>query len=64
MSESGVDAGSAALSSKAVALRDFPLLVEWLDGVDGAALQGLPRLADQLGDGAAVVSLSRLSAGR
>ena len=56
MSESGVAAGSAALSSKAVALGDFPLLVEWLDGVDGAGLQGLPTLADQLGDGAAVVS--------
>ena len=56
MSESGVAAGSAALSSKAVVLRDFPLLVEWLDGVDGAGLQGAAQsLADQLGDGAAVV---------
>ena len=61
MSESGVAAGSAALASKAVALRDFPLLMEWLDG---AGLQGLLRLADQLGDGAAVVSSSCPSAGR
>ena len=65
MSESGVAAGSAALSSKVVALRGSPLLVESLDGVDGAGLQGAAQsLADQLGDGAAVVSSSRPSAGR
>ena len=49
-------AKSAALASKAVALGDFQLLVERLDGVDGAGLQGAAQsLADQLGDGAAVV---------
>ena len=49
-------AKSAALASKAVAVGDFQLLVERLDGVDGAGLQGAAQsLADQLGDGAAVV---------
>ena len=49
-------AKSAALASKAVAMGDFQLLVERLDGVDGAGLQGAAQsLADQLGDGAAVV---------
>ena len=49
-------AKSAALASKAVALGDFQLLVERLDCVDGAGLQGAAQsLADQLGDGAAVV---------
>ena len=49
-------AKSAALASKAVAVGDFQLLVERLDGVDGTGLQGAAQsLADQLGDGAAVV---------
>ena len=49
-------AKSAALASKAVAVGDAQLLVERLDGVDGAGLQGAAQsLADQLGDGAAVV---------
>jgi len=49
-------AKSAALATKAVAVGDFQLLVERLDGVDGAGLQGAAQsLADQLGDGAAVV---------
>lgn len=49
-------AKSAALASKAVAVGDVQLLVERLDGVDGAGLQGAAQsLADQLGDGAAVV---------
>ncbi len=49
-------AKSAALVSKAVAVGDVQLLVERLDGVDGAGLQGAAQsLADQLGDGAAVV---------
>ena len=49
-------AKSAALALKAVAVGDFQLLVERLDGVDGAGLQGAAQnLADQLGDGAAVV---------
>ena len=49
-------AKSAALASKAVAVGDFQLLVERLDGVDGAGLQGAAQsLVDQLGDGAAVV---------
>ncbi|EAU75155.1 alanine--tRNA ligase [Synechococcus sp. RS9916] len=49
-------AKSAALASKAVAVGELQLLVERLDGVDGAGLQGAAQsLADQLGDGAAVV---------
>jgi len=49
-------AKSAALASEAVAVGDFQLLVERLDGVDGAGLQGAAQsLSDQLGDGAAVV---------
>jgi len=49
-------AKSAALATRAVAVGDFQLLVERLDGVDGAGLQGAAQsLADQLGDGAAVV---------
>ena len=49
-------AKSAALAAKAVTLGDFQLLVERLDGVDGSGLQGAAQsLADQLGDGAAVV---------
>ena len=49
-------AKSAALASKACAVDAFQLLVERLDGVDGAGLQGAAQsLADQLGDGAAVV---------
>lgn len=49
-------AKSAALATKAVAVGDFQLLVERLDGVDGTGLQGAAQsLADQLGDGAAVV---------
>ncbi|RZO06016.1 MAG: alanine--tRNA ligase, partial [Synechococcus sp. MED-G133] len=46
----------AALAAKAEAVGDFQLLVQRLDGVDGAGLQGAAQsLADQLGDGAAVV---------
>ena len=49
-------AKSAALVSKAVAAGSCQLLVERLDGMDGAGLQGAAQsLADQLGDGAAVV---------
>jgi len=49
-------AKSAALASKAVAVGNFQLLVERLDGVDGSGLQGAAQsLSDQLGDGAAVV---------
>ena len=49
-------AKSAALAAKAVAVGDFQLLVERLDGVDGSGLQGAAQnLADQLGEGAAVV---------
>ncbi|QNI43626.1 alanine--tRNA ligase [Synechococcus sp. A15-28] len=49
-------AKAAALAAKAEAVGDFQLLVERLDGVDGAGLQGAAQsLADQLGDGAAVV---------
>ena len=49
-------AKSAALAAKAVAVGNFQLLVERLDGVDGSGLQGAAQsLADQLGDGAAVV---------
>ncbi len=49
-------AKSAALASKAVAVGDFQLLVERLDGVDGSGLQGAAQnLSDQLGEAAAVV---------
>ena len=49
-------AKSAVLASKALGIGPFQLLVERLDGVDGAGLQGAAQsLADQLGDGAAVV---------
>ncbi|WP_115120148.1 alanine--tRNA ligase [Synechococcus sp. UW105] len=49
-------AKSAALAAQAVAVGDAQLLVERLDGVDGTGLQGAAQsLADQLGDGAAVV---------
>ncbi len=49
-------AKSTALASKAVAVGDFQLLVERLDGVDGSGLQGAAQnLSDQLGEGAAVV---------
>ena len=49
-------AKSAALAAKAVPVGDFQLLVERLDGVDGSGLQGAAQnLADQLGEGAAVV---------
>ena len=49
-------AKSAALASKAVAVGNYQLLVERLDGVDGSGLQGAAQsLSDQLGDGAAVV---------
>ena len=49
-------ARSAALVSKAVEAGGCRLLVERLDGMDGAGLQGAAQsLVDQLGDGAAVV---------
>ena len=49
-------AKAGALATKAVAVGGFQLLVERLDGVDGAGLQGAAQsLADQLGEGAAVV---------
>jgi len=49
-------AKAGALATKAEAVGDFQLLVERLDGVDGAGLQGAAQsLADQLGNGAAVV---------
>jgi alanyl-tRNA synthetase len=49
-------AKAGALAAKAVAVGKYQLLVERLDGVDGAGLQGAAQsLADQLGDGAAVV---------
>ncbi|MGC6483397.1 MAG: alanine--tRNA ligase [Synechococcus sp.] len=49
-------AKSAALVAKAVAMGDVHVLVERLDGVDGAGLQGAAQsLADQLGESAAVV---------
>ena len=49
-------AKSAALAAKAVAFGNFQLLVERLDGGGGAGLQGAAQsLADQLGDGGAVV---------
>ncbi|MCP9928296.1 alanine--tRNA ligase [Cyanobium sp. CH-040] len=49
-------AKAAALAAQAEAVGDFRLLVARLDGVDGAGLQTAAQgLADQLGDGAAVV---------
>ena len=49
-------AKAGALATKAESVGDFQLLVERLDGVDGAGLQGAAQsLADQLGEGAAVV---------
>ncbi|MAR05870.1 MAG: alanine--tRNA ligase [Cyanobium sp. NAT70] len=49
-------AKSSALVSKVKAVGTFQLLVERLDGVDGAGLQGAAQsLVDQLGDGTAVV---------
>ena len=49
-------AKAAALAAGAESLGAFRLLVARLDGVDGAGLQGAAQgLADQLGDGAAVV---------
>ena len=49
-------AKSAALASKAVAVGEYQLLVERLDGVDGSGLQGAAQnLGDQLGETGAVV---------
>ncbi len=49
-------AKSAALVTQAVALGEHQLLVARLDGVEGSGLQSAAQgLADQLGDGAAVV---------
>jgi alanyl-tRNA synthetase len=49
-------AKAAALAAKAERVGDFQLLVARLDGVDGAGLQSAAQgLADQLGEGAAVV---------
>ncbi len=49
-------AKAGALASKAQAVGDFQLLVERLDGVDGAGMQGAAQsLVGQLGDAAAVV---------
>jgi alanyl-tRNA synthetase len=49
-------AKAAALAARAEAVGSFQLLVARLDGVDGAGLQTAAQgLADQLGDGAAVV---------
>ena len=49
-------AKATALAASAEAVGAFQLLVERLDGVDGAGLQSAAQgLADQLGDGAAVV---------
>ncbi|MCS5700277.1 alanine--tRNA ligase [Cyanobium sp. FGCU-52] len=49
-------AKAAALADKAERVGDFQLLVARLDGVDGAGLQSAALgLADQLGEGAAVV---------
>ncbi|QPN64773.1 alanine--tRNA ligase [Synechococcus sp. CBW1004] len=49
-------AKAAALTARAEAVGDFQLLVARLDRVDGAGLQSAAQgLADQLGDGAAVV---------
>jgi alanyl-tRNA synthetase len=49
-------AKAAALAARAEAVGSFQVLVERLDGVDGTGLQTAAQgLADQLGDGAAVV---------
>jgi len=49
-------AKAQALAGQAEVMGDFRVLVARLDGVDGAGLQGAAQgLADQLGDGAAVV---------
>lgn len=49
-------AKAAALAAKAEQVGDFQLLVARLDGVEGSGLQSAAQgLADQLGDGAAVV---------
>ena len=49
-------AKASALAGQAQALGEFQLLVARLDGVEGAGLQSAAQgLADQLGDGAAVV---------
>ena len=49
-------AKSAALAGQAVAVGEHQLLVARLDGVEGGGLQSAAKgLADQLGDGAAVV---------
>ena len=49
-------AKAGALASKAQVVGDFQLLVERLDGVDGAGMQGAAQsLVGQLGDAAAVV---------
>ncbi|MFZ9216652.1 MAG: alanine--tRNA ligase [Vulcanococcus sp.] len=49
-------AKSAALAAQAETVGDYQLLVARLDGVEGGGLQSAaPGLADQLGDGAAVV---------
>ena len=49
-------AKAGALASKAQVVGDFQLLVERLDGVDGAGMQGAAQsLVAQLGDAAAVV---------
>jgi alanyl-tRNA synthetase len=49
-------AKASALAARAEAVGDFRVLVARLDGVDGAGLQTAAQgLADQLGDGAAVV---------
>jgi len=49
-------AKAAALAAQAEFVGEFQLLVARLDGVEGAGLQGAAQgLADQLGDGAAVV---------
>ena len=49
-------AKASALATQAVTLGDVQLLVARLDGVEGAGLQSAAQgLADQLGDGSAVV---------
>ena len=49
-------AKSAALASQAESIGEFQLLTARLDGVDGTGLQSAAQgLADQLGDGAAVI---------
>jgi alanyl-tRNA synthetase len=49
-------AKAAALAAKAEAVGEFQVLVARLDGVEGAGLQSAAQgLADQLGDGSAVV---------